>query len=172
MLRPHVGVGDPNHDGRVALSDVFIRDHRCLLQIMSARSHLQTAVLRSVARSFYLSIRSLPAPLRQPITLAYLLARTCDMVAHTSQIALPVRMGTLKLLCDGIQGTVSRDVVAERIATFVSLQENVTERQLLTAVSDCLFWLNQMEHANRKDIRIVLEQITRGQMLDLERFGD
>jgi farnesyl-diphosphate farnesyltransferase len=139
---------------------------------MSARSHLQTAVLRSVARSFYLSIRSLPAPLRQPITLAYLLARTCDTVADTSQIALPVRMETLKLLCDGIQGAVSRDVVAERTATFVSRQENVTERQLLTAVSDCLFWLNQMEHANRKDIRIVLEQITRGQMLDLERFGD
>jgi farnesyl-diphosphate farnesyltransferase len=81
-------------------------------------------------------------------------------------------METLKLLCDGIQGAVSRDVVAERTATFVSRQENVTERQLLTAVSDCLFWLNQMEHANRKDIRIVLEQITRGQMLDLERFGD
>jgi farnesyl-diphosphate farnesyltransferase len=29
-----------------------------------------------------------------------------------------------------------------------------------------------MEHANRNDIRIVLTQITRGQMLDLQRFGE
>ena len=172
MLLLVARVGDRNHDGQVALSDVLFRHHRCLLQIMSARSRLQTAVLQSVARSFYLSIRFLPASLREPIALAYLLARTSDTVADTSQIPLTMRMETLKLLCDGIQGTASHDVVAERTTSFVSLQENVTERQLLKAVSDCLSWLDQMEHANRRDIRMVLEQITRGQMLDLERFGD
>ena len=132
---------------------------------------LQTALLRSVSRSFYLSIRFLPAQLREPIALAYLLARTSDTVADTSQIAVTVRMETLRLLSDGIQGTASRDVVSDLTASFVSLQENASERQLLTALPDCLFWLNQMEHADRNDIRIVLEQITRGQMLDLERFG-
>jgi farnesyl-diphosphate farnesyltransferase len=63
-------------------------------------------------------------------------------------------------------------VVADLTGSFISLQENTSERQLLEALPDCLFWLNQMEHANRNDIRIVLEQITRGQMLDLERFGN
>jgi farnesyl-diphosphate farnesyltransferase len=139
---------------------------------MSARSHLERAVLRSVSRSFYLSIRFLPAPLRRPIALAYLLARTSDTVADTSQIPVAVRMETLKLLCDGIRGSASHDVIAELTASFVSLQENASERQLLKALPDCLSWLNQMEHANRNDIRMVLEQITRGQMLDLERFGD
>src|SRR5438105_12344833 len=133
---------------------------------------LQTTLLRSVSRSFYLSIRFLPALLREPIALAYLLARTSDTVADTSQIPLMVRIETLKLLSDAIQGAASRDIVADLTASFVSLQENRSERQLLEALPDCLLWLNQMEHANRNDIRVVLEQITRGQMLDLERFGE
>jgi len=133
---------------------------------------LGTKILRSVSRSFYLSIRFLPALLREPIALAYLLARTSDTVADTSRIPLTVRIETLKLLSDAIQGAASRDVVAELTASFISLQENRSERQLLEALPDCLLWLSRMEHANRNDIRIVLGQITRGQMLDLERFGE
>jgi farnesyl-diphosphate farnesyltransferase len=133
---------------------------------------LETKILRSVSRSFYLSIRFLPALLREPIALAYLLARTSDTVADTSQIPLTVRIETLKLLSDAIQGAASRDVVADLTTPFVSLQENRSERQLLEALPECLLWLNQMEHANRNDIRIVLKQITRGQMLDLEHFGE
>src|SRR5438270_12583853 len=150
IARPVVGVADPGRRSQ----------------------WLQTTLLRSVSRSFYLSIRFLPALLREPIALAYLLARTSDTVADTSQIPLMVRIETLKLLSDAIQGAASRDIVADLTASFVSLQENRSERQLLEALPDCLLWLNQMEHANRNNIRVVLEQITRGQMLDLERFGE
>ncbi|HEY4272154.1 MAG TPA: phytoene/squalene synthase family protein [Candidatus Udaeobacter sp.] len=133
---------------------------------------LQIAVLRSVSRSFYLSIRLLPTQLREPIALAYLLARTTDTVADTSQIYRTVRMETLKLLSAGIQGTASRDVVAELVAGFVPLQENTSERQLLESLPDCLAWLDRMAHMDRNDIRLVLEKIMRGQMLDLQRFDD
>jgi farnesyl-diphosphate farnesyltransferase len=140
--------------------------------IMSPRStkSLGGEVLRSVSRSFYLSIRFLPAQLREPVALAYLLARTTDTVADTAQISTSVRMETLKLLSDGIQGTASRDVVSELVSSFISLQENASERQLLESLPDCLAWLEGIEHADRRDIRIVLEKITRGQMLDLQRF--
>jgi len=133
---------------------------------------LDAEILRSVSRSFYLSIRFLPAQLREPIALAYLLARTTDTIADTAQIATSVRMETLKLLSSGIQGTASREAVTELVASFVSLQENERERQLLASLRDCLAQLEGMEHVDRNDIRVVLEQITRGQMLDLERFGD
>src|SRR5262245_35561610 len=133
---------------------------------------LQTVILRSVSRSFYLSIRFLPVQLREPIALAYLLARTTDTVADTAQISGSVRMETLKLLSNGIQGTASRDVVVGLIASFVSLQENVSERQLLESLPDCLACLEGMEHADRNDIRLVLEKITLGQMLDLQRFDN
>src|SRR5881275_201554 len=133
---------------------------------------LDAEILRSVSRSFYLSIRCLPMQLREPIALAYLLARTTDTVADTAQISGSVRMETVKLLSNGIQGTASRDVVAELIASFVSLQENASERQLLESLPDRLVCLDRMEHADRNDIRLVLEKITRGQMLDLQRFDN
>jgi farnesyl-diphosphate farnesyltransferase len=144
------GVGDPAHGAR----------------------WLQTALLRSVSRSFYLSVRFLPAQLREPIALAYLLARTTDTVADAAQISRSVRMDTLKLLSDAIQGTASRDVVGDLMASFVSLQENTSERQLLESVPECLAWLDRTEHADRNDIRVVLEKITCGQMLDLQRFNN
>src|SRR5216117_575751 len=133
---------------------------------------LQTAILRSVSRSFYLSIRFLPIQLREPIALAYLLARATDSVADTQGISVPVRIETLKMLSDGIQGKASRDVVVDLIAAFVSLQEKTSERQLLESWPDCLGWLSQIEQADRNDIRGVLEKITHGQMLDLQRFDN
>src|SRR5262245_21355509 len=142
------GVGDPAHGAR----------------------WLQTAILRSVSRSFYLSIRFLPAQLREPIALAYLLARTTDTVADTAQISTSVRMETLKLLSNGIQGTASSDVVTELVASFVSLQENESERRLLESLPEYLACLEAKAHADRNDIRVVLEKIVRGQMLDLQRF--
>ena len=131
---------------------------------------MDAEILRSVSRSFYLSIRFLPAQLRVPIALAYLLARTTDTVADTAQIAGNVRMETLKLLSNGIQGTASRDVVAQLIASFVSLQENESERRLLESLPEYLTCLEAMAHADRNDICVVLEKIVRGQMLDLQRF--
>src|ERR1041385_2804829 len=137
---------------------------------MSTRLHLETTILRSVSRSFYLSIRFLPAQLREPIALAYLLARSTHRVADTTGISGAVRMETLKMLSDGIQGKVSRDVVVNLIASFVPLQQNDSERHLLESLPDCLAWLERIEQADRTDIRVVLEKITRGQMLDLQRF--
>ena len=52
-------------------------------------------LLRSVSRSFYLSIRILPAPLREPVALAYLLARATDTVADTARISGTLRAETL-----------------------------------------------------------------------------
>jgi farnesyl-diphosphate farnesyltransferase len=134
--------------------------------------NLRTAILRSVSRSFYLSIRFLPRQLREPIALAYLLARTTDTVADTARIPGTVRMEALKMFSDGILGKASRKMVVNQVASFVPLQENAAERTLLDSLSDCLEWLEQVERADRDDIRAVLEKITHGQMLDLHRFND
>src|SRR5437763_9252583 len=141
---------------------------------MSARSagDLENVMLRSVSRSFYLSIRFLPAQLLQPIALAYLLARATDTIADTTGISRLVRIETLKMLSNGIQGKASRDVVVDLIASFIPLQVNKNEQRLLESLPDCLDWLDQIEHADRNDIRIVLGKITRGQMLDLQRFDN
>src|SRR4029453_3648192 len=133
---------------------------------------LQTTILRSISRSFYLSIRFLPPQLREPIALAYLLARTTDTVADTTRIPGTVRMGALKMLSDGIQGKASREGVINHVASFVPLQENAAERTLLDSLPDCLEWLEQTGGADRDDLRAVLEKIPHGQMLDLHRFDN
>src|SRR6266478_1219608 len=138
----------------------------------SSAGDLENMILRSVSRSFYLSIRFLPAQLRQPIALAYLLARATDTIADTTGISRLVRIETLKMLSNGIQGKASRDVVVDLIASFVPLQVNENEQRLLESLPDCLDWLDQIEHADHNDIRIVLGKITRGQMLDLQRFDN
>src|SRR2546423_996433 len=117
------------------------------------RRRLQTVILRSVSRSFYLSIRFLPEQLRESIALAYLLARSTDSVADTTEISNLVRIETLKMLSDGIQGKASRDVVVDLIASFVPLQANESEQRLLESLPDCLAWLEQMEQTDRTEIR-------------------
>jgi len=142
------------------------------MHFVAARSHLETALLRSVSRSFYLSIRFLPTQLREPVALAYLLARATDSIADTTRISNLVRIETLKMVSHGIQGKASRDVVVDLIASFVPLQANKSERELLESLPDFLDWLDQIEQADRKDVRVVLEKITRGQMLDVQRFDN
>ena len=131
---------------------------------------LKTTILRSVSRSFYLSIRFLPSQLREPIALAYLLARTTDTVADTTGIPGAVRMEVLKVLSEGIQGRASSELVINQVVSFVPLQENAAERTPLDSLPACLSWLEQTAEADRDDIRAVLEKITHGQMLDLHRF--
>ena len=162
------------HHNHAAVPNLQCWHSRCRLQIMSAHSTrpLQTTILRSVSRSFYLSIRFLPAQLREPVALAYLLARATDSVADTTGISNVVRIETLKMLSDGIGGKASRDVVVNLTASFVPLQANGSERQLLESLPTCLNWLDQLEQADHSDIRAVLDKITRGQVLDLQRFDN
>ncbi len=133
---------------------------------------LQTAILRSVSRSFYLSIRFLPAQLREPVALAYLLARTTDTVADTPRISGTLRVETLQTLSKAIQGKASRSVAVDLVASFAPLQQHATERTLIESLPDCLEWLDHLETADRNEIRTLLQKITQGQMLDLKRFAD
>src|SRR5438309_11655795 len=66
---------------------------------------LPAQLLKEVSRSFYLTLRVLPAKIRPQIELAYLLARTTDTIADTGLIALEKRLKALDLLRARIQGT-------------------------------------------------------------------
>src|SRR6266498_5204282 len=138
----------------------------------SSRRRLCGTVLRSVSRSFYLSIRFLPTPLREPVALAYLLARTTDTVADTASISSNLRTEALQTLSNAIQVKASREVVVDLIALFLPLQQDPTERRLLESLPGCLEWLEHVEEADRNEIRAVLAKITHGQMLDLRRFDN
>ena len=139
---------------------------------MSAREikRLRGPVLRSVSRSFYLSLRVLPRPLRDPLSLAYLLARATDTIADTPEPAVEIRAETLRNLAGMIQGTLPRETADAVQNAFAPLQRNEAERALIEALPAILAWLDLLEEGDRREVRAVLEKINRGQTLDLERF--
>ena len=133
-------------------------------------SVLRGSILASVSRSFYLSIRLLPKKLRDPVSLGYLLARASDTIADTTDVPIDLRTENLRLLARGIQGEALGNAIVDLSASLAPLQKNKDERALIESLQPCLDWLEQSEVGDREDIRAVLEQINRGQILDLERF--
>ncbi|MGB8167893.1 MAG: phytoene/squalene synthase family protein [Chthoniobacteraceae bacterium] len=124
-------------------------------------------LLASVSRSFYLTIRILPASLRAPIGLAYLLARASDTIADTADASAAVRLKYLAAFAVMIRSGDASGIEA--------LQRDIRpsaagECELIAKLHRCLAWLSSMEDADRKGIADVMEKIIRGQTLDLERF--
>ncbi|MGI8890356.1 MAG: phytoene/squalene synthase family protein [Chthoniobacterales bacterium] len=130
------------------------------------------AILKSVSRSFYLTIQFLPRPLRGPVSLAYLLARATDTIADTTGVPVAQRLTTLPELARVIAGEEEFALVTESLRDFASQQSDPAERELIEHLDECVDWLDKMEPADREDIRTVLKTIVRGQELDLRRFVD
>jgi farnesyl-diphosphate farnesyltransferase len=130
------------------------------------------ALLQGVSRSFYLSIRLLPGPLRQPVGLAYLLARATDTVADTAELAAGERTDMLATLASAFDGDPAAASQAGRVGSaFAARQQDEPERRLMLSLPACLDHLASLDAADRDDIRAVLRHITKGQALDVERFG-
>src|SRR5205085_8395190 len=133
-------------------------------------STLRRSILARVSRSFYLSIRLLPKILRDPVSLGYLLARASDTIADTTELPVALRTEKLHLLARGIQGEALGDAIVDLSTSLAPLQKNKDERALIESLQSCLDWLEQSDVLDREEVRAVLEQINRGQLLDLERF--
>ncbi|MEY2480096.1 MAG: farnesyl-diphosphate farnesyltransferase [Verrucomicrobiota bacterium] len=133
---------------------------------------LRGEVLRSVSRSFYLSIRILPQRLRDPVALAYLLARATDTIADTAEVPAQIRAEELRNLASAIQGKVYVDLVVKLRDSFAPLQKNEAERALIESLPACLDWLDKIDNDDRAEVQSVLAKINRGQTLDVERFAD
>ncbi len=129
------------------------------------------ALLKSVSRSFYLTLRFLPQPLRDPISLAYLLARATDTVADTAEIPASLRLTTLEKLAGVLAGESKFEAVAESLRDFAAQQRDPAERKLIENLPEIFQQLDGTNPADRADIRAVLATILRGQELDLQRFG-
>ena len=125
-------------------------------------------LLASVSRSFYLTIRILPASLRAPIGLAYLLARASDTIADSADASAAIRSKHL--------GAFAEMIRSGTLAGIVDLQREIRpaadgERELIEKLERCLGWLAELPGEDRSAIAAVLEKIIRGQTLDLERFA-
>lgn len=129
-------------------------------------SDLAGPLLRSVSRSFYITVRLLPERLRAPIGLAYLLARASDTIADSADLPAPERekyLSAFLAMCrDG-----TRDRLDE-IRTHIR-STHAGENELIAQLDRCLAWLESLPDFDRAEIRAVLAKIIRGQTLDVQR---
>jgi farnesyl-diphosphate farnesyltransferase len=136
--------------------------------VADQREPLLTDLLRQVSRSFYLTLRVLPRPVRSQIGLAYLLARTTDTIADTGILPVEQRLNALAALRERIMGRTGGTL---NFGAFAQSQGSPAERTLLVRVEESLALLGKQNDGDAQLIRTVLDIITTGQELDLLRFG-
>lgn len=132
------------------------------------RNQLLGTLLKDVSRSFYLTLCILPAKIRSQIGLAYLLARTTDTIADTGLIAPEKRLDALNRLKQRILGL---DEAPLDFTELAQHQGSPAERILLEKCESSLELIQTLSPEDRQLVRKVLDTITSGQELDLQRFG-
>ncbi|MCL6640333.1 MAG: squalene/phytoene synthase family protein [Candidatus Rokubacteria bacterium] len=125
-------------------------------------------LLKQVSRSFYLSLAILPRDLREPLGLAYLLARAADTVADTRLLPRAERVRHLTTLRAAYAGD-GADVAAAAAAA-EPLAAHAAERRLLGRVDEALARVQRLPEADRRAVREVLATLTSGMLFDLTRF--
>ncbi|WP_373376032.1 phytoene/squalene synthase family protein [Cupriavidus nantongensis] len=138
-----------------------------------SRAYLLGPLLKGVSRSFYLTLRVLPAGMRDPVGLAYLLARAADTIADTSLIPPPRRLELLLSLRDRVNGALADEALADSIAMEVATrQEQSDERVLLESLGPALTVLSQLDTADQQAVRQIVSTLTEGMEFDLRTFPD
>lgn len=123
-------------------------------------------LLKEVSRSFYLSLRLLPAPMRPAASLAYLLARASDTLADMDAPPEP-RVQALDAFAGAIENGVETDLpsgLRERIA-------HPGERRLIERAPALVRTLAGFAGPEARLIRGVIATIISGQRFDIVRFG-
>ena len=136
------------------------------------RTVLLGPLLKSVSRSFYLTLRVLPAGMREPVGLAYLLARAADTIADTSLLSPERRLEFLLAFRAQVEGNGDAEAL-ERLAVEVAgKQSDSDEKKLLDSLGPTLAVLWQLKEADRAAVQEIVATITQGMEFDLRRFPD
>lgn len=134
------------------------------------RQQLFRDILKGVSRSFYLTLRVLPAQLREPIALAYLLARAADTLADTTVLPQTQRLQYLNAFKRYVLDT---DLVAESDNIQHALQghlENPDEARLLHMLPQLFTLFTAQSDADKSLIRRVVNTLLDGMIFDLDTF--
>src|SRR2546425_11910045 len=140
---------------------------------------LLRTVLRSVARSFYLTLAVVPSDVRTQVGVAYLLARAADTIADTDLIERSQRLQYLIRFREWMMDPIRReDALREVQAALLvhlddprrGLQTRPGERTLLTHLVECGHFLHSFALADQALISQVVGTLSYGMQKDLTRF--
>ena len=127
-------------------------------------------LLRGVSRTFYLSLTVLPKGLREPVGLAYLLARAADTIADTRLLPPDQRLGLLLSFRDQVSGPAQLPVLEKIKDALTEAQAIPEERTLLESLPEFFEFLESLPEDDRRLVRTVLATLTYGMEGDLINF--
>ena len=139
----------------------------------AVRADLLGPLLKRVSRSFYLTLAVLPAPMSDPVGLAYLLARAADTIADTSLIEPARRLSLLLALRAAVRGDRGEDTMhaIARVADEVAGQQALPdEKRLLESLGAALAVLGEFDAADRAAVVDIVATLTTGMEFDLRTF--
>ncbi|TAL10500.1 MAG: squalene/phytoene synthase family protein [Nitrospirae bacterium] len=141
---------------------------------MVTRATAQTLLrplLKSVSRSFYLTLAVVPGDVRAQVGAAYLLARATDTIADTDLIERPRRLQYLARIREWIMDLAThREAVREVQAALLDSGTDSAERALLSHLEECGALLESFAPEDQALIRRVLGILTQGMQKDLTEF--
>jgi farnesyl-diphosphate farnesyltransferase len=127
------------------------------------------SLLKRVSRAFYLSLAILPKSLRDPIGLAYLLARAADTIADTRLVSRDERLGHLEALRSELRDE-SPSRLDKVIRACTGPDPHPGERELLRRLTDYLESYRALAKEDRERVQRLLLTITEGMIFDLKTF--
>ena len=136
----------------------------------SQRRRLLEGLLRGVSRSFYLTLRVLPSNLRQPVGLAYLLARAADTIADTTLLSPSRRLDHLLTFRGQLEGPARLEPLQQIEAELTEKQSVPEERELLTRLPAAFSLLEGLRAPDRDLVCEVVRGLTQGMETDLSTF--
>ncbi|HTF71342.1 MAG TPA: phytoene/squalene synthase family protein [Edaphobacter sp.] len=136
------------------------------------RAILLGPLLRSVSRSFYLTLRVLPGGMREPIGLAYLLARTVDTIADTSLLPPDTRMEHLLSFRSQVNGHADSEALTRMTTEVAIVQKDSSEKVLLESLGSALTILSQLNKSDQEAVRDIVTTLSEGMEFDLRTFPD
>lgn len=137
---------------------------------MMNRYDIPADVLKGASRSFYLTIRVLPAPVRDPVRLAYLLARTADTIADTGVLPTSTRLKHLARFRARLHDrSVDSPPLLHDGDDDRSRRED-TVAALFKALPRFFNLLDAMPEGDRESVQKIVDTLIQGMKSDLEAF--
>ncbi|MDA1128411.1 MAG: phytoene/squalene synthase family protein [Chloroflexi bacterium] len=138
------------------------------------RNQILKDVLKGVSRSFYLTIRNLPNNLREPVGLAYLLARAADTISDRQAGRLAgfsgERLQSLVILRTQVAGPADKMVLEKLASQMMEGGSTPQERALFSSLADSFSLLESLGDTDREQVRWVVATLTQGMEMDLTTF--
>ncbi|NQW22821.1 MAG: squalene/phytoene synthase family protein [SAR202 cluster bacterium] len=138
---------------------------------MAQRNRLLKDVLKGVSRSFYLTLRVLPKGLREPVGLAYLLARATDTITDRRGGLPGQRLESLVAFRNQVVGPVDSAVLQGLVVQSIHDASSPKEQAMFESLVDCFALLESLDAADQEQVRWVVTTLTQGMEMDLTAFS-